>query len=228
MKIPPIELMNEALRSAMNTGMMRASFSQMGEDAVLWWIFHARRNGFYVDVGCHHPFRFSNTALLHIANNWRGINIDVDERAIKAFNEARPNDINICVAVGDTAGKMEVTLFEDGAVNSLHPVFAENLARVHRKKEKRMVEVRPLRDILTQHVPPDQRIDFLNIDAEALDFSVLLSNDWDKFAPEVIAIEVHGFNMAAPQNNRTFKFLNSMGYTLISHIVMTSIYRRKS
>ena len=28
-------------------------FSQCGEDGVLCWLFNGKREGFYVDVGCH-------------------------------------------------------------------------------------------------------------------------------------------------------------------------------
>jgi FkbM family methyltransferase len=214
--------------SAMSSGLMRGSFSQLGEDAVLAWIFESRRDGFYVDVGCHHPFRYSNTAMLHLFSNWRGINIDVDERAIAIFNQARPRDVNICAAIGGSRGRMEVTLFEDGALNSLDPVAAANPAWAHLKSEKRMVDVLPLRDILAQNVPTGQPIDFMNVDVEGLDHAVLMSNDWDVYLPEVIAVEVHGYNMATPQNSQVFSFLSSKGYELMSHLVVTSIYRRRT
>ncbi len=37
------------------------SYSQEGEDLILRRIFNDRASGFYVDVGAHHPRRFSNT-----------------------------------------------------------------------------------------------------------------------------------------------------------------------
>ena len=36
-------------------------FSQEGEDIILQRIFERKKQGFYVDVGAFHPFRFSNT-----------------------------------------------------------------------------------------------------------------------------------------------------------------------
>ncbi|MBT4660564.1 MAG: hypothetical protein HOG73_06280 [Candidatus Marinimicrobia bacterium] len=36
-------------------------YSQEGEDILLNRIFGKQRDGFYVDVGSHHPRRFSNT-----------------------------------------------------------------------------------------------------------------------------------------------------------------------
>ncbi|MEA2065142.1 MAG: SAM-dependent methyltransferase, partial [Patescibacteria group bacterium] len=37
------------------------SYSQEGEDMILKRIFESQKNGFYIDVGAHHPKRFSNT-----------------------------------------------------------------------------------------------------------------------------------------------------------------------
>ena len=37
------------------------SYSQEGEDMILKRIFENQTTGFYVDVGAHHPKRFSNT-----------------------------------------------------------------------------------------------------------------------------------------------------------------------
>ena len=204
-----------------------ASFSQLGEDRVLWWIFEQRHAGFYVDIGCHQPYRFSNTALLHIANGWRGINVDVDERSIAAFREARPNDVNVCAAVGGEVSQLEVTMFQAGELNTFDPTMAANPARAKLILEKRLVDVLPLRDILREHVSPGQKIDFLNVDIEGLDHVALASNDWDQFVPEVIAVEVHGFNAADPTSSPTFRLLTSKGYRLLAHLVVTSIYRKE-
>ena len=51
------------------------SYSQEGEDIVLKRIFGDKKNIFYVDVGAHHPKRFSNTYLLY-KKGAKGINID--------------------------------------------------------------------------------------------------------------------------------------------------------
>ncbi len=66
-----------------------ASFSQEGEDrilAALLGLREARKPGFYVDVGAHHPERFSNT-LIFYNRGWRGINIGtVCERGESSIN----------------------------------------------------------------------------------------------------------------------------------------------
>ena len=42
-------------------GYATKSYSQEGEDMILKRLFEGQKFGFYVDVGAHHPKRFSNT-----------------------------------------------------------------------------------------------------------------------------------------------------------------------
>ena len=39
----------------------KKTYSQEGEDMILSRIFDGRKQSFYVDIGAHHPRRFSNT-----------------------------------------------------------------------------------------------------------------------------------------------------------------------
>jgi hypothetical protein len=50
------------------------SYSQEGEDMILQRMFGEKKHGFYVDVGAHHPRRFSNTYSFY-RRGWSGINI---------------------------------------------------------------------------------------------------------------------------------------------------------
>ena len=45
---------------------LNISFSQEGEDLVLQRLIGIKSNGFYVDIGAHHPYRFSNTYKFYI------------------------------------------------------------------------------------------------------------------------------------------------------------------
>lgn len=78
-------------------------YSQEGEDLLLSRILGDKKDGFYVDVGAHHPFRFSNTYLLY-KQGWRGINIDAMPGSMKLFNRFRPRDINIECGVASGGG----------------------------------------------------------------------------------------------------------------------------
>ena len=92
---------------------MNPSYSIEGEDRIvraLLWQKHDK--GFYVDVGAHHPFRFSNTYLFY-TQGWSGINIDATPGSMKAFNKYRPRDINLEVGIGGR--KTGGVIFRDSA-----------------------------------------------------------------------------------------------------------------
>ena len=70
------------------------SYSQEGEDLIINRLIDSKKNGFYIDIGAHHPFRFSNTYKFY-KMGWNGINIDAMPGSMKLFREKRPRDINI-------------------------------------------------------------------------------------------------------------------------------------
>jgi hypothetical protein len=75
------------------------SYSQEGEDRVLAHVLDIGRRdpGFYVDVGAHHPQRFSNTYAFYLAG-WRGLNIEPRPGSLSLFQRLRPRDINLNLA----------------------------------------------------------------------------------------------------------------------------------
>ena len=84
------------------------SFAQEGEDRVLFSLLfklHGGKhidNGFYVDVGAHHPYYLSNTYIFY-RQGWRGLNIDAMPGSMALFEKNRPRDINLESGVGGGA-----------------------------------------------------------------------------------------------------------------------------
>ena len=54
------------------------------EDLNILNFFKNKRDGFYVDVGCFHPKKHSNTYFLY-KRGWRGVNIDMEEEKIDVW-----------------------------------------------------------------------------------------------------------------------------------------------
>ena len=77
----------------------KKTYSQFGEDMVINEFF-VDFIGRYVDVGCYHPIKYSNTALLH-KKGWSGVNIDLNSISIELFNSCRKNDKNIVACLSD-------------------------------------------------------------------------------------------------------------------------------
>ena len=201
------------------------AYSQDGEDMVLRRLFERKPSGFYVDVGAHHPFRFSNTCYFY-RRGWRGINIDPNPDAIKAFLRDRPADINLSVGVSEEPGNIAFHFFNEPALNTFDAQLAAERARIpgYRLLETRSVPVRRLDDLLAEFLPPDRKIDFLSVDVEGLDLSVLRSNDWNRFRPHLLLVEAHERTVQAIQNDPLNVFAVAAGYQLIAKTLNTLIF----
>lgn len=201
------------------------SFSQEGEDLIVRRKFEGLGQGFYVDVGAHHPTRFSNTMSFY-RRGWRGINIDANPDAIRLFERARPGDINICAGIANAGGSLTFHAFDEPAVSTFDVQLADELAAnsTYRLLDRREVKVRRLADILEEALPANQSIDFISIDVEGLDLDVMQSNDWKRFRSRCLLVEARDFDMNRPDENHVHQFALSVGYRLVAKTVNTLIY----
>ena len=83
-------------------------------------------------------------------------------------------------------------------------------------------------EILDQYMPKDQHIDFLSVDVEGLDFAVLKSNNWVKYSPDLILIEIFGSTLDELLNNEVTIFLRQFGYTIYAKSVNTVIFKKRA
>ncbi len=190
-------------------------------------IFENGKPGFYVDVGAHHPKRFSNTYYFY-KRNWFGINIDATPGSMEQFKISRSRDINIEAAVSNEIKELTFFIFEEPALNTLDGNLAkERLAQKKNKLNKEVkVKTRTLAGILNENLPPYREIDFLSVDVEGLDLQVLTSNNWEKYRPKFVVVECFGkgkFEDIISDN--TYKFLSSKSYTLYSKTINTCIFK---
>ena len=201
------------------------AYSQDGEDMVLRRLFERQTTGFYVDIGAHHPYRFSNTCYFH-RRGWRGINIDPNPDAIAAFDLVRPGDINICVGVSDLSGSLSFHFFNEPALNTFDAVLAADRARLpgYRLIDKRSVAVRRLDSLLSEYLPRGKQIDFMSVDVEGMDLHVLRSNDWTRFRPRILLVEARERTFSALKDDPIDNFVGSINYLLIAKTLNTLIY----
>lgn len=204
-----------------------ASFSQEGEDMILRRTFQGRKKGFYVDVGAHAPRRFSNTYLFY-RKGWRGLNVDAMPGSMEAFERERPRDLNVEAAIATEEGELTYFMFNEPALNTLDEAVArERAVGEYRIVERRRVRTRPLRDVLREHLPPGQAIDFLSIDVEGLDLEVARSNDWGAYRPEVVLAETSALTLAEDLASELCRFLQGVGYEPYARTVKTLLLRRR-
>jgi FkbM family methyltransferase len=208
----------------------RRSYAQEGEDLILERLFEHREVGFYVDVGAHHPSRFSNTRLLY-DRGWRGINIDPTPGTKALFDVERPHDVNLELAVGRDGDRQILSCFNEGALNTLSESLAQAVSTrrggIWHLVERRPVDLVSLSSVLERHVPAGCRIDLLSIDTEGWDLDVLRSNDWRRFAPDVVLTETRAEEVAGVLDDEIHRLLEAEGYRLLSKTFRTLFYQRR-
>lgn len=90
-------------------------------------------------------------------------------------------------------------------------------------KEERKVEIRRLDSVLNQYNA--EEIDFMNIDVEWNELSVLKSNDWNKFSPQVLLVEILYFKLETIQNHPVHQFLSERNYSFLCKTPRTCFYQ---
>lgn len=208
-------------------GYAMKSFSQEGEDMILRRIFERQEVGFYIDVGAHHPRRFSNTYIFYKLG-WRGINIEPMPGSIKLFNRVRSKDINLEYAVSETEGELTCYIFKNPAFNTFSKELADQNIRNGRlllREEKIMVY--PLSKILDQYMKTGQKIDFMSIDVEGWELPVLRSNDWDKYKATILLVESLNFDLSDLHSSELYRYLASLNYGIIAKTKNTVFFKHK-
>lgn len=201
------------------------SYSQEGEDLILNRIFGSQKTGFYIDIGAHHPKRFSNTYFFYHLG-WTGINIDPIPGVKIKFDVERPNDINLEIAIGEHQIELDYFNFKEKAFNTFSLALANQYQALGCELENVLkVKTYCLGEILDQYLPTNQTIDFLSIDIEGFELEALKSNNWDKYKPKIILAEMLDCKIEDINKNEVGKFLLDQGYVFFAKTFNTVFFK---
>ncbi len=230
-RILPNNIVNclRGIRDLYLDGYALKSYSQEGEDIILRNIFGNQKAGFYVDVGAHHPMRFSNTYFFY-KQGWMGINIEAMPGSMKLFEKFRPRDINMEVPIYSENKVLPYYIFNEPALNGFDRSLSEERGRLY--DNYHVIEIidlktKKLSQILDEYLPKNQQIDFLSIDVEGLDMEVLKSNDWKRYLPKVVLIEVFKSSLSILESSDIVLFLKSYNYEVYAKAVNTVIFKQR-
>jgi len=183
------------------------TYAQHGDDVAILNIFGCLRiqSPSYLDVGAHHPYELSNTALLY-QHGCRGINVEANPALFSAFERLRPDDKNVCVAVGPKAGEAKLYRVSDSCgLNSL--------LKIPNVSDVITVPVVTIDDIVNQYAD-GMWPDLLSIDIEGMDLEVLRSIDFKRGKPKVICVEA--VSLHGDISDELRKLLTMNGYAVHS------------
>lgn len=192
----------------------RNSYSQFDEDKFISNFFNNFKSGVYVDIGCFHPLKYSNTAKLYY-KNWRGYNIDINPVCIDLFNLARPKDKNLNAFLDKISGVKKKYFYENffSAISSFDEKHLKKFG-IQNLYSSEVVSV-VFDDVVNDN------INFLNIDCEGYDLEVIKLINLEKYKPELICIEVTDKNF-----DQIFDYLNKFNYKFIIKFEISYIFER--
>ena len=179
----------------------------------------------YVDIGAHHPRRYSTTFLLYRLG-WTGLLVEPNPSLAQELRRGRRRDMVEQCAVSDSSGTATFYVYENPCYSTLS---AEHAARLQDEQGMRALHqivtpVRPLRELVNAYPDVFRRAELLKVDAEAHDIEVLRSNDWSQFRPRFVVAEMLGEVAQTAPRAEVALFLFERGYRLRSFLYHSAIF----
>lgn len=177
------------------------TYAQHGDDLMALNIFKliGLEKPTYLDIGAHHPFNISNTALLYERGS-KGVCVEANPNLIQSFQAARPMDIILNLGVAGTNSVMNFYMIDShSGRNTFSQKEALKFIGEHPQfkiTEKKQIEVVTINHIVERYCYGGYP-DFLSIDAEGMDEEIIMSADFSKVRPKVICVETRPENSAS-------------------------------
>ncbi len=202
-------------------------YSQYDQDKFLEErVFCGYKDGVFVDVGAYDGKHINNTLYFEETNNWSGINIEPIREIYDKLCSNRPKGINLNFAISENEGicnfirNKGYSEMLSGLQNNYDERHFERL-----KKENNLsggiteiiqVPTLKLSTILEKYGVT--HVNYLSIDVEGAEYSVIKSIDFDKVLIDVIQFE----NNFEDKSKPIIEYLEKLGYEMLlkSHDVI--------
>lgn len=204
------------------------SFSQCGEDRVLWLIFSklgCLLSVNYIDIGSAHPVFHNNTYLFY-KYGCRGVLVEADPKYVEMYDKERQGDAVVSAACVPYAMRtndvVEFFVSDDAGWSSVsmeHVALGESLGKggVASQFKTRAITINEVMQFSYEQRGP---CDLLTLDIEGVDRAVLEELEFDRYAPKVIVVEHNG--------EMTFftDYLGSKNYSIFSFNAINAVFVR--
>jgi len=197
-------------------------FSQFGQDRYLQLhVFENKREGVFVDVGAYDGIAGSNTLFFEKFLGWKGVCIEADPKQFAKLTTFRSCDcVQACIAASDGTAKFlnvaEGLTMMGGLVDHYEPSDLKMVTERSAAAKIVSVTTRRLDSVLAER--GIRTIDYLSIDTEGSELSILKSLDFSRFNVRALSVEN---NRNAPQIP---EFMQSLGYRRITRLGVDDIY----
>ncbi len=169
--------------------LLAGSYSQGQEDLVINRLLGNKPTGLYVEVGAADGKTYSNTYYFY-NKGWQGINIEPDPDNFAKLTHHRNRDINVNLGISSKPTTLTLYRFSPGVLSTFSSTVAQEFKGIgYTYLGQTAVACDTLANIFDRCLNGKQ-IDFMGIDTEGFDLEVLKSNNWAKYLPRLICIEV--------------------------------------
>ncbi len=206
----------------------KSNSSQFGEDKFILDSFKKGYVGKYIDLGCYHPLKHSNTNLLY-KNSWRGINIDLNPLTIELFDYMRPRDINYNIGISNSEGEKDLYFIDEFNTQNTLDKNQLNFLKDHhnltdKEISKQRLRTKKIDEILIENEFYD--IDFFNIDIEGHELEVIETINFKKFEIKYICIEMIKHNKASIDKSKKIEsILSDNNFYIIKQFGFNYIFK---
>lgn len=189
--------------------LLKDSKSQLRQDLFVAEENNFKTNGFFVEFGATNGFDLSNSYLLEMKFNWRGILAEPAKVWMRDLQKNRPNSSLESRCVWSKSGvQIEFNETLSPELSTVDTYSSQDLHSEHRISGIRYsVETISLLDLLRQHNAP-KHIDYMSVDTEGTEYEILSGFDFGAYTFGVITCEHNG----SENREKVFQLLSAKGY----------------
>lgn len=208
----------------------RASFSQVGEDRILDYYFSVSgvKKPTYLDIGANHPVIGSNSFYFYLRGS-HGVCVEPDPDLYRKFKRRRTRDIVLNTGIGiSEVREADFYIFPVSGWNTFskeEAAFRKANGQPFTKIIK--VSLKNINDIISEYFTTAP--DFVSIDVEGLDFEIVKSLDFERYAPGVMLLETIRFGNSAKEvkQQELIDYVIAKGYRVYADTYVNTIFVKK-
>lgn len=190
---------------------LKHSKSQMRQDIHVLLNSGFKKNGYFVEIGATDGVSFSNTYLLEKYMDWNGIVVEPSPQYSKVIRENRRCNIETKCVYSKSGHSVEFIEVQGSSLSGITKYNDSNRPELRdANSEKFFKETISLNDLLDFYEAPSE-IDYISIDTEGSELTILQSFHFRKFKVKFFSVE-HNFTA---QRDEIYRLMQNNGYKRI-------------
>ncbi len=201
-------------------------YSQFGQDKFVYeTYFQQTPKGYFVDIGAADGIKLSNSKFFEELG-WQGVCVEPNPKAFEALQACRTskcvkkaisNKVGVDRFFQITSGPEQLSGLESGFNQS----GISRIYECYNNDDTFDFEYIDVECDLFENIVDQTQIDFLSIDTEGNELSILQTIDFTKFNIDVITIENNDYD------DKFTNFLTPKGYQFVTRLGCDELYKKQ-